>query len=314
MRGHADAESLALYAEGLLSRARAVRIRAHLARCPRCAAEQARLTEVTALLSEVPAAPLPDSVAARLDAALRAESARGAAQPAAAEPGPTGPAAVPALPAAPAPPAAGGPGRRPGHRRAGRGWRWPLLPAPLAARGLAAAAGLVVLAGAGYGLAQVTSSTSNSTSSASQASGGSAPHGGASGKAPGMEPNSGQQNTPGGGRSIIGGRTYFAQSQTNYQAASLGSQAEAVLARHASAPMIRPGPAPSGIPPAVHACVNAVAGRRPVWMVDTARYQGRPALIIVVGGRPRGTVYVTSLRCPTEHPDIRDQAPLGGAG
>ena len=82
MTGHVSAQSLARYAEGLLRRGRAARIRAHLAGCPQCAAEQARLTEVTVVLRDVPAAPLPPAVAARLDAALIAESARRAAQPA----------------------------------------------------------------------------------------------------------------------------------------------------------------------------------------------------------------------------------------
>jgi hypothetical protein len=310
MRGHVDAESLARCAEGLLSRARAVRIRAHLARCPQCAAEQARLTEVTVLLSEVPAAPLPDFVAARLDAALSAEYARQSAQPAAA----TEPVGS-AQPAAGAP-APGGPGRRSGHRPAGSGWRWPRLPAPVAARGLAAAAVLVVLAGVGYGLAQVTSSpsmTGSSASSASRAAPASSP---AVGKAPGNQLNTGkgQQNAPGGGRSITGGQTYFAQSQTNYQAASLGSQAEAVLARHASAPMIPAGTPSSGVSAALRPCAKAVAGQRPVWMVDRARYEGRPALIIVVGTQPTGTVYVTSPGCSARHTDIKAQAPLTGAG
>src|ERR1700722_14269435 len=79
MRGHVDAESLALCAEGLLSRRRSERIRSHLASCPECAAAQARLTEVPALLAQVPLPPLPPGIAARLDAALSAEVASRAA-------------------------------------------------------------------------------------------------------------------------------------------------------------------------------------------------------------------------------------------
>ena len=79
MRGHVDAESLALCAEGLLSRRRSERIRSHVASCPGCAAAQARLTEVPALLAQVPPPPLPPGIAARLDAALSAETARRAA-------------------------------------------------------------------------------------------------------------------------------------------------------------------------------------------------------------------------------------------
>jgi hypothetical protein len=66
MRGHLDAESLALYAEGELSRGRTARVRAHL----------------TTQLSHVPAPSMPSPVAARLDAALSAEAAHRAATPA----------------------------------------------------------------------------------------------------------------------------------------------------------------------------------------------------------------------------------------
>ena len=84
MRGHVDAESLALDAEGLLSRRQSARVRSHLAGCPECAATRQQLTEVTALLGQVPAAPLPPATAARLDLALSAEAARRAAEPTAA--------------------------------------------------------------------------------------------------------------------------------------------------------------------------------------------------------------------------------------
>ncbi len=76
MRGHVDAESLALCAEGLLSRRRSERLRSHVASCPECAAAQARLTEIPALLAQVPPPPLPPGIAARLDAALSAEALR----------------------------------------------------------------------------------------------------------------------------------------------------------------------------------------------------------------------------------------------
>ena len=97
MRGHVDAESLALYAEGELSRGRAARVRAHLSGCPDCAATLAALAEVTTQLSHVPAPPMPSAVAARLDAALSAEAAHRAAAPA---PAPAGasPAAAAAQP------------------------------------------------------------------------------------------------------------------------------------------------------------------------------------------------------------------------
>ena len=75
MRGHVDAESLALYAEGQLSRRRTAQVRAHLPGCAECARAAAALAEVTTRLSQVPVPPMPSAVAARLDAALSAESA-----------------------------------------------------------------------------------------------------------------------------------------------------------------------------------------------------------------------------------------------
>ena len=168
MRGHVDAESLALCAEGQLSRRQSERIRAHVATCPECAAAQARLSEVPALLAQVPPPALPPGIAARLDAALSAETGRRAAQ----APGraPTGrrttrrtrrrppvPGGRPWPAGAPAARAAA-PGGRPGAGRgrcAGRGGRGrlrggPVLPAHLdLVRGIDAAAAPAVSAHSG---------------------------------------------------------------------------------------------------------------------------------------------------------------------
>src|SRR5437764_3314482 len=110
MTGHPDADALAACREGLLGRRRSARIRAHLARCSRCAALDGGLAEVTALLASVPAPRMPDGLAARLDAVLAAESAARARAEA--------PAPATEAPAAAA--AASGPAR-PGRRP--RAWR-----------------------------------------------------------------------------------------------------------------------------------------------------------------------------------------------
>ena len=165
MRGHVDAESLALCAEGLLSRRRSERIRSHVASCPGCAAAQARLTEVPALLARVPPPPLPPGIAARLDAALSAEMARRAAPDHGAVPGQ----AAPAQPAGTAP-----------RHRTGRP-RGPRLRMPVAARLLAAAGVLAVAGGVGYAVSQSSSSPSTSAGSAavpSAAAGPASPLGG----------------------------------------------------------------------------------------------------------------------------------------
>src|SRR5580693_2926918 len=153
MRGHVDAESLALCAEGLLSKRLSERIRSHAASCPECAAAQARLTEVPALLAQVPPPPLPPGIAARLDAALSAETARRAAPDRGAVPGQ----------AAPAQPAGTAPRHRTGPPRG------PWLRMPVAARLLAAAGVLVVAGGVGYAVSQSSSPPSTSSSSAGSA-------------------------------------------------------------------------------------------------------------------------------------------------
>ena len=75
MIGHPDADTLAACREGLLGRRRSARIRAHLARCSRCASLDRELAAVTTQLASVPAPRIPDELAARLDTVLAAESA-----------------------------------------------------------------------------------------------------------------------------------------------------------------------------------------------------------------------------------------------
>ncbi|MCD0452428.1 hypothetical protein LO762_25040 [Actinocorallia sp. API 0066] len=75
---HYDLDVLADLAEGLLDDETTKAVRGHLARCQRCAADNADLGEVTRLLAEAPPPVLPASLAARLDAALLAEATRGA--------------------------------------------------------------------------------------------------------------------------------------------------------------------------------------------------------------------------------------------
>src|ERR1039457_4972700 len=74
MRGHVNAEALALCREGLLGKRRTARIEAHVSRCARCAAGDARLGALPALraLSSVP--PMPAELTARLSGVIAAEA------------------------------------------------------------------------------------------------------------------------------------------------------------------------------------------------------------------------------------------------
>lgn len=73
---HPDIDELSELAEGLLPPSRAAELEAHLGACSDCTELLTAVRAVPALLADVPAPPIPTSVAARLDSVLRAESAR----------------------------------------------------------------------------------------------------------------------------------------------------------------------------------------------------------------------------------------------
>jgi hypothetical protein len=299
MRGHVDAESLALCAEGLLSRRRSERIRSHLAGCPDCAATQARLTEVPALLAQVLPPSVPPGIAARLDAALSAEAAHRASPDPGMAPDPgTAPDG-----AAPARHPGIVPRPRAGHPRTARP-RVPRLRLPVAARVLAAAGVLAVAGGVGYVVAQ-TSSPSTSSSAGSSAAAGP------------QRPTTPEAITPAAGR---GGSVQFTvrRSGTRYRRDTFAAQAAALL-NQPSAGLLRPGKV-SGLArqrqtSALTGCVSTVADAGNVKLVDQARYQGRPATIIVVA-RPSApaTVYVVGPQCSPGHSDILARKPLPASG
>jgi len=291
MRGHVDAESLALCAEGQLSRRRSERIRAHVARCPECAAAQARLAEVPALLAQVPPPALPPVITARLDAALSAESARRTEQAPgrapAHDPDRTAPARSPDAVPGPRPP------------------RWPGLRLPVAARVLAAAGVLVVAGGVGYVVAQ-SSPPASTTSSAAPRTAAGAAH--SSGRSPQAGPN---LSVPAFGTAFT-----VTHSGTSYNPHTFAAQAARVLARSSTG--LRPGgqsgqARPSGA--LLTGCVTRVVGAdraREVKLVDQARYAGQPATVIVVAltsTRP-GMVYVVAAPCSASDARILAQAPL----
>ena len=325
MRGHADAATLAAFREELLSARKAAQVSAHLAACPRCAALEAQLAEVTTLLNRAKAPPMPDALTARIQAALAAEAtARTAA---------TAPHATPAPVAVPAMAAAGhdgmrgsgnggrareDPGRRAGWRGHGRSW--------LALRVAAVTAAVAVIAGGGYGVSQLLTG------------GNPAMNGGASGAAEG--PNikvksrgPASRASAGGLRSAPSSHTGASASSngitkappviisgTNYRPKSLGAQASAVLNRlkHAAPSSAKPFPtlAPSqeqaGPFPHLRSCLIHVSNGQSPQLVDLAHYLGNPALIVVLpgvnGGRPQALVVAPGCTAVTAH------APLPHSG
>ena len=70
---HVALDELADHAEGLLPAERAATVTAHVATCPTCQAQQARLSAVRTVLAADDAGPMPAAVAARIETVLAAE-------------------------------------------------------------------------------------------------------------------------------------------------------------------------------------------------------------------------------------------------
>jgi hypothetical protein len=296
MRGHVDAESLALCAEGLLRRRQSERIRAHVVLCPECTAAQARLSEVPALLAQVSPPAVPPVIAARLDAALNAEAARRTAH---------APGLAPDYVPDQAPDQAA-PARSPDAVPGPRGPRRRGLRLPVAARVLAVAGVLVVAGGVGYVVTQSSPSTSSSGSSAPRATAGAS-------RSPAASTHAG----PNLGVPAFGGTFTVTHSGTRYQPHTFPAQATRVLANSATG-RIRAGNQSdqSGRSSLMlTGCVIKVVGAARaghVKLVDQARYGGDPATIIVVDAtatQPR-TVYVVGTPCSASDAPILAQAPL----
>ena len=276
MRGHADAETLAAFREELLSRRKAARVSAHLAACSRCAALDARLAEVSALLTRATAPPMPDALTARIQAAIAAEAATRAATAAdgAVAAGTAGGGTGPRDGAA-------RPSRRPGGPR--RSW--------LALRVAAVTAAVVVVAGGGYGVARLLSGSPGLETPA----GTGAPAAKRAAPVPGVSDGlrAGGSQAAGGGSAPA---DRIVSSGTDYRPGRLKAQVSATLTRFGGNAIAGPGPGPSGANrasgavPRMPACVSHVTGgKRPI-LVDQARWQGRPATVIVVPGATSGTL------------------------
>jgi hypothetical protein len=331
VRGHADAATLAAFREELLSRRKAARVSAHLAACPRCAALDAQLAEVTTMLHRATAPPMPDALTARIQAALATEAAARAV-----DAPPLAAAAAGAGAATPGTPGRGGSQRPAGQDRAreqtGRraGWRghdrsW------LALRVAAVTAAVAVTAGGSYGVAQLLTGSPavNGTASGAGAPG---PNIRVTGPVPRMSGGfgtvPGSSNAPGTGGSAHRSASTLAplvlSSGTNYQPASLGAQASSVLKQltrsaHSSArpvPTLAPSHNQASLFPDLRSCLIHIANGQHPLLVDLAKYQGHPALIVVLpstnGGQPRALVVAPGCTATTAH--IVATAPLPRSG
>jgi hypothetical protein len=177
------------------------------------------------------------------------------------------------------------PSRPPGGPR--RSW--------LALRVAAVTAAVVIVAGGGYGVARLLSGNPGSGTAGSAAV--PAPAFGSNGQA--SRSSAGGLKVPAGQAAAAGGSAPAAplvSSGTNYQPGQLKAQVSAVLTQYGAntTPGPRAGRTPANQPassgPRMPACVPHVTGGKRPLLVDKARYQGRPATVIVVSGAIPGTL------------------------
>ena len=264
---HPDSEVLAEFRAGLIAGRHGARISAHLAACERCAGLCDQLAEISALLAAVAVPAMPEAVARRLEGALAAEAAhRDDAERAVGDS---------SRDRAPSP--------RPRRR-----WDFRLV----ALRVLAPAAAVAVLAAGGYGLSRIGESSTASEASGTAAS--SAATAAPRPQARAAVPSGAATSRPG---AIPAHHSLqIVTSRTNYLRATLRPQLAGEMKRYAEGVAGPLGPV-SG---PVKGCVLRVTkDTRPVTveLVETARFQGQPAIVIVAASGRHDVAWVTTSTC-----------------
>jgi anti-sigma factor RsiW len=309
---HVDANVLAELGAGLISGKRATRIHAHLAGCQQCARLSAGLTEIAALLASVPSPAMPESVTRQLQATLAQEAAERSARVTAPAQATSGDGSDHVLPFRSGPIRAGtvrGDTVRGNTVRGRRGFT-----GPVAARAFAAAAAACVVAAGGYTVAQLTSGGPAPSSGHSQAGAAAGP---TASSRPAARPFIGLTPAIGSsGANVLSFKVI--NSGIDYQFATLSSQIKAELG-HATAL----GPARSSGARFLHApstqqyaCVMDVTGDIEPAMVDSARYNGRPATIIALAhvGNQLSQAWVVGPSCSADNPDVLTHVTLPTSG
>ena len=269
---HLDTDVLAEFRAGLITGRRGARITAHLAGCDRCTALDDQLTGVSALLASVPAPAMPDRVAERLDTVLAAEVARRDNAERARGDGTA---------ESPAP-------RRPGGNR---GFRL------LTLRVLAPAAAVVVLAAGGYGLSRLVGpegqvTASSSAGSAARAAAGNATSSGHA-YAPVAGPAKGAVSRP---QRITPRPMVVVTGNANLSRAGLAQQVEAAL----RAPALGTRQAPSRL----RGCVLRLADGHPLQRVESVRFEGRSATLVVARTGADDTAWIAARDCSATNPHV----------
>ncbi|HLM88944.1 MAG TPA: hypothetical protein VK284_07940 [Streptosporangiaceae bacterium] len=278
---HPDSEVLAEFRAGLIAGRHGARISAHLAACERCAGLCDQLTEISALLAAVPATAMPEAVAHRLDGVLAAEAAhRDDAERAVGDS---------SRDRAPSP--------RPRRR-----WDFRLV----ALRVLAPAAAVAVLAAGGYGLSRIGGSSTASEASGTAAS--------SPATAPLPQARAAVPSSAATSRPVAIPAHYSLQivtSQTNYLRATLRQQLAREMKRYAEGVAGPPRPASAQ----VKGCVlRVIKDTRPVIveLVETARFQGQPAIVIVAASGRHDVAWVTTSTCSDSSDHVLAMTTLPG--
>ena len=284
MTGHPESDVLAEFRAGLVTGRRRASIASHLAACDRCAGLSDQLSEVSVLLAAAPRPVMPDDVARRLDLVLAAEAAQRHSSERAVDDSPGHPASSP------------GPRRR---------WDFRLV----TQRILVPAAAVVVLAAGGFGLTRVGGSSSSSTAAGSEG----AP------AAPAASAASVPSAADGGATHRSGVNPAFkaplsfqvVNSGTDYLPATLRQQLESELHQHAQ-PAAGPQVLASG---SLKGCVLRVTnGTSPVTLVlvERARFQGHPVIVIVTISSHRYQAWVAASGCSASSAHVLATATLPG--
>jgi hypothetical protein len=296
MRGqmtHLDTDVLAEFRAGLITGRRGARIDAHLVGCERCTAVDEQLAGVRSLLASVPAPAMPDSVARRLDTVLAAEVAQREARSAARNDQ--------------AERARGdGTGESPAPLRPGgnRGFRL------LTLRVLAPAAAVVVLAAGGYGLSRINLGSSTG-SSASTSAGGAARV--ATPSAAGSAKSAGRVNAPAAGPSkavvprsagLTPANFSLVTGQRSLTRANLAQQVRAELLVPVSARTTKTPPKQ------LRGCVAKLADGQRLELVESVRFEGGPATLVVADTGAEVTAWIAAPDCSATYRHVLDTTTL----
>jgi hypothetical protein len=280
---HPESGVLAEFRAGLVTGRRRASIASHLEACDRCAGLSDQLGEIPALLAAAPAPAMPDDVTRRLDLVLAAEAAKRHSSERTVD---DSPAHRPASP---------GPRRR---------WDFRLV----TQRILVPAAAVVVLAAGGFGLSRVMGGSSSSSAvSGSAAVPSAARPANGTAAAPNEAPS-----RPAAHPAIESPLNFpVVNSGINYKRATLAQQLETELQKQAQS-AAGPQVLASG---SLKGCVQRVTqGTRPgtLTLVEKARFQRQPAIVIVAVSGDHDVAWVTAPDCSASSDHVLATATLPG--